>query len=243
MASRLRSVLLPVLAVAPAFAILIGLGTWQLQRKAWKEELIGRIEARAHGEPAALPAEADWPRWMPETGEYARVRVTGTYLPQAEIAVHGLAPGEGPGRPLSGFYLLTPLRLPDGALVVVNRGFVVPGLRAEANPPSGQVIVTGLLRGPEQGGAFTPANDPARGEWYRRDPAAIAAARGLDRVAPFILDAEASATPASGWPRAGLTRLDLPNRHLEYAFTWFGLAATLLAVATFAIVARRRKDG
>lgn len=241
MASRLRTWLLPLLAIAPAFAILVGLGTWQLQRKAWKEDLIGRIEARAHGEPAPVPARSAWPAWSAETGEYARVRATGTYLREGEVAVHGLAPGEGPGRPLSGFYVLTPLRLSDGGIVLVNRGFVVPERRTDAAAPEGVVTVTGLVRAPDRGGAFTPADDPARGEWYKRDPERIAAARGLSPVAPFLIDADASATPPSGWPRAGLTRLDIPNRHLEYAFTWFGLAATLVGVAAFAALSRRRK--
>ncbi len=240
--SLTRSIIVALALILPAFGVLVGLGVWQLQRKAWKEGLIAQIEARAYGEPSALPAEAAWPLWTPEAGEYSRVRATGTFLYDRQVAVSGLAPGEGPGRPLLGFYIVTPLRLADGSHVLVNRGFVSPDLKA--NPPQAAadpVSVTGLLRGSEQAGAFTPANEPAKGAWYSRDIAAIAGHAGLARVAPFLIDADASSSGLGGVPRGGLTRLEIPNRHLEYALTWFGLAATLLGVTAAAWFVRTRR--
>jgi len=236
----LRSLLWPGLAALVALAILLTLGTWQMQRLAWKNDLIGRIEARAFGEPGPVPAEADWPRVSPEADEYRRVRLTGTFLHDQEAAVHGLMSASR-GQPVQGFYILTPLRLANGSHVMVNRGFVPTELRDPAARAQGQVAgevtVTGLLRNREERAPFVPENEPARDRWYTRDPAAIAAARGLTRVSPFLVDADATPNPG-GWPRGGQTALRLPNNHLQYAVTWYGIALTLVGV--FAAFAWRR---
>ncbi len=239
-----RSLILPGLAALVALAILTGLGTWQLQRMAWKEDLIAQIEARAYGEPGAIVPEADWPVWRADRDEYRKVRVTGTFLHQFEAPVYGLAPGERQGAPIQGYYILTPLKLPSGGTVIVNRGFVPtdlkdPETRAQAQP-QGEVTVTGLVRAPEIRNTFTPADDPSKNTWFARDPQAIAAARKLERVAPFLVDADASPNPG-GWPRGGQTPLTLPNNHLQYAVTWFGIALTLIGV--FTAFAWRRLKG
>jgi len=227
-----RSLLLPGLASLIALGILIGLGTWQLQRKAWKEGLIAQIEARAHGEPGAIVPPSRWDQWRADQDEFRRVRLTGTFLHQFETPVYGLAPAQR-GAPAQGYYLMTPLRLADGAIVMINRGFVPTELRDPAtrpeSQPAGDVTVTGLVRAPEERNPFTPADDPARNTWFARDPQAIARARNLDRVAPFYVEADATPNPG-GWPRGGQTRLELPNNHLQYAVTWFGIALTLVGV-------------
>lgn len=229
-------------ATLAALAILVSLGAWQLQRKAWKEELIGRIEARAFGEPTAPLPQAEWPLWRAAEREYSRVRLTGTYAHDKEVAVHGLMAAQR-GQPIQGFYIFTPLALKDGATILVNRGFVPTELRDPASrapgQPAGESTVTGLERAPESRASFVPANDPARNEWFVRDPAEIAAARGLAGVAPFYLDADATPNPG-GWPRGGQTRLSQPNDHLQYALTWFGLALTLLGVVAAALWRRLR---
>jgi surfeit locus 1 family protein len=235
-----RPLLLPGLATLVALAILLGLGAWQLGRKAWKEGVIAQVEMRAGGEPGAILPEASWSAWDPDADEFRRVRVTGTFLHEAETPVHGLAEGTR-GAPVQGFHLLTPLRLADGALVIVNRGFVPTEWRDPASRPGsrpeGTVVVTGLVRAPEGPTLFTPTDNPARGSFFRRDPAAVAAAHGLARVAPFYVAAE-PAQGAGEWPRAEPFRLNLPNNHLQYAWTWFGIAGALVGV--FAAFARHR---
>ncbi|MBF9231801.1 SURF1 family protein [Microvirga alba] len=230
--SRGASLVLPGIATLIALAILIGLGAWQLQRKAWKEDLIAQIEARAYGEPGRILPEAAWSAWHQDQDEFRKVRVTGTFLYQNETPVYGLAPALR-GAPAQGFYLMTPLRLQDGAIVMVNRGFVPTELRDPATRPQsqpvGEATVIGLVRAPEARNAFTPADDPGRQTWFTRDPVAIAKAYNLDRAAPFYVEADATPNPG-GWPRGGQTRLNLPNDHLQYALTWFGIALTLIGV-------------
>ena len=235
-----RSLVAPGLAALVALVVLVGLGTWQLQRRAWKDDLIARIEARSQGEAGAILPEEAWPGWRAEADEFRRVRVTGTFLHEHEAPVHGLAPAER-GAPVQGFYLFTPLRLAGGAMVLVNRGFVPTELRdppsRPASQPHGEVTVTGLVRAPEPRSWFTPDDVPALNRWFARDPQAIAAAKGLERVAPFYVEADGAPNPG-GWPRGGQTRLNLPNNHLQYALTWYGIALTLVGV--FAAFAWRR---
>lgn len=234
-----RALLAPGLVSLVCLAILLGLGIWQLQRKGEKEALIARIVARSHAEPPApLPSAGSWD---PARDEFDRVRVTGTFLHDKETLVHGLAAGEVPGRALQGYYVLTPLRRGDGGTVLVNRGFVPTELKDPATRRAAQVegptTVTGMLRAPEVRTMFVPAPDPAKGEWFNRDIAGISAAKGLADAAPYLVEADATPNPG-GWPKGGQLRVDLPNNHLQYAFTWFGIAACLLGV--FGVFAWRR---
>ncbi|KLK91216.1 surfeit 1 [Microvirga vignae] len=228
-----RSLLLPLLATLIALAILIGLGTWQLQRRAWKESLIEQIETRAYGEPSPIVPETEWATWRADQDEFRKVRVTGTFLHDLEAPVYGLAPGARQGAPVQGYSILTPLRLTTGAIVIVNRGFVPADLKDPATRPQGQpqddVTLTGLVRAPEARNAFTPKDEPQKNLWFARDPHAIADARKLERVAPFLIDADTTPNPG-GWPRGGQTQLTLPNNHLQYALTWYGIALTLVGV-------------
>nr|WP_305825936.1 SURF1 family protein [Ancylobacter radicis] len=228
-----------------AFLVLVGLGTWQMERLVWKQDLIAKVEARIHQPPQAVPAEADWDAVNFEQDEYRPVSAQGRLRHDLEVQVYALIDKTPNGGGGPGYWVITPLELPDGATILVNRGFVpldrrAPSSRAEGQVP-GLVTITGLLRTPEEAGLFTPGNDAAKDSWFVRDPVAIASAKGLLRVSPFFIDADASANPG-GWPKGGLTRITFPNRHLEYALTWYGLAATLLGVfAAYAWPRLRRR--
>ena len=234
-----RALIAPGLVSLVCLAILLGLGVWQLDRKGQKEALIGRILDRSRVEPpAALPAPGTW---NPDADEFRRVRVTGTLLNDRETLVHGLAAGATPGRALQGYYVLTPLRLSEGGTVLINRGFVPTELKAPANRSGGQIagetVVTGIQRGSEPRTMFVPAPDTARNEWFNRDIAGISAAAGLTDPLPYLVEADATPNPG-GWPKGGQLRVDLPNNHLQYAFTWFGIAGCLVGV--FGVFAWKR---
>lgn len=212
-------------------ALFAALGIWQVQRRAWKLDLIARVEARVHAPPAPLLAGRIVDR---QRDEYRRVRATGRYLHDRETLVQASTVLG------AGWWVMTPLQTPTG-IVLVNRGFVPPERRDPATRRSGQLVgpvtVTGLLRLAEPGGAFLRSNDPAAGRWYSRDVAAIAVARRLGPVAAFFVDADATANPG-GWPVGGLTVIAFRNSHLVYALTWFALAG--LALAGGVLVWRRR---
>ncbi len=204
-----------------AFAALVGLGTWQVQRLGWKRALIAQVDQRVHGPPLPPPA---WSSVTAAADAYRRVEVGGTFRNDRETLVQA-STEFGPG-----YWVVTPLRTAAGATYLVNRGFVPPDRVAPstrtAGTPSGPVEVTGLLRFSEPKGGFLRSNDPAGDRWFSRDVAAIAAARGLRDVAPYFIDADASPNPG-GYPIGGLTVVAFPNNHLVYAFTWYTLAAML----------------
>ncbi len=241
MTVRLRPLLWPLVFTALAGALLIGLGVWQLQRLAWKETVLARIDSRIHAPPAPLPAEPGWAALTPDDYDYRHVAAEGTFLYADEVLVFEGSPGGAAANAGPGYLVLTPLRLAAGGIVIVNRGFVPldradPATRRAADV-EGPVRVTGLMRPPQSRNLFTPADDPAKGRYFTRDPALVAAHFGLARTAPFTIDADEK-NPPGGWLRGGTTLVDIPNNHLGYALTWFGLALGLLGV--FAAFAWRR---
>lgn len=241
--TRSRAVLWPTLLAVPALAVLIGLGTWQLQRLAWKTALIEAAAERSAAAPVPAPSEADWSTLSPAETEYRRVTANGVFRHDLEVAVFTDLPTAKGSFRGTGWWILTPLEREDGSVIIVNRGFVPADRKDPASRPDGQVAgpvtVTGLMRATEERNAFTPADDPRTNTWFTRDPAGIAAAKGLTRVAPFFIDSEASAP--GGLPQGGETRLSFPNRHFEYALTWYGLALALVGVYV-AFVARRLRS-
>jgi surfeit locus 1 family protein len=240
MTDRLRKARLfwPTLAALAGLAVLFGLGTWQMERKRWKEELIAKIAARVHADPVPLASlKADS---ASKDLEYTHVSVSGHFLHDKELYLFAPTTA-GPG-----WHVYTPLQMTDGtSLVWVNRGFVpevrkAPGLRHKGQV-AGEVEVRGLVRLKTGPSLFAAENDPAHNVWYWPDITAMTAAAfpgGPEavRVLPLIIDADARPAPPGSLPMGGVTRLDIPNRHLEYALTWYGLAATLAGVyLTFAI--------
>ncbi|RME62232.1 MAG: SURF1 family protein, partial [Alphaproteobacteria bacterium] len=121
--------------------------------------------------------------------------------------------------------------------VLVNRGWVpvrkrLPATRADGQT-AGLVRITGIVRLGHAPGPFAPPAAPAQHIFYAPDGDALA--RGLDGpVLSIIVEADADATPPGGWPRAGVTRLAIPNDHLQYALTWYGLAAVLAVIVALA---------
>jgi surfeit locus 1 family protein len=205
---------------------LLGLGTWQVQRRSWKLDLIARVEARIHAPPVAAPDTAG------KDDAYLRVRATGVYLSGKDTFVQA-STVRGPG-----YWAMSPLRRADGSVLLVNRGYVPE--RKALLPPTGVVGVTGLLRLSERGGGFLRSNAPATDRWYSRDVTAIAVHRGLGPTPGYFIDADASDTrPAA--PVGGLTIVRFPNSHLVYAVTWYILALMSAAGFVYWIRQERRR--
>jgi surfeit locus 1 family protein len=233
MLSKLRAsgLLWPAVMTLLGVIALVWLGNWQMRRLAWKEGLLAAIAARTTAAPVPVAAAAA----SAERGddvEYERVSARGRFRNDRELHLYAFDESAGPG-----FHVITPLVMDDGGVALVNRGYVPYELKDPARRPSrqidGETTVIGLVRMPEEKRLFTPTNDQKGNIWYWRDVGAMAAAAmggEAGRVLPFVIDAQEGAAPKEGWPKQGTTRLELPNRHLEYALTWYGLAAALVAV-------------
>jgi surfeit locus 1 family protein len=199
-----------MVVVGLALALLLTLAFWQLDRLQWKLELIATIEVR--GNAAAVPLGDD-------PAEFTRAVVTGIYDHGRER--HVLAQTHNGD---VGVVVVAPLLMDDGRLLLVNRGWVPDAKRDAIGRGEGPVRLEGLVRMPPQPNAFTPENRPEEEQWYRIDPAAMAG----DEALPFYL--EATTVDPGVWPLPRQRALSLRNDHLQYALTWFALAAGLLVV-------------
>jgi surfeit locus 1 family protein len=229
------------LATLAGVVLLSALGFWQLKRLAWKEGLIAAADARAHAAPMATPAPSDWVALKPAEYEYRRVAAKGVYDFSRQEFIFGALEDPRGRYGGVGYFVMTPLKLASGESIIVNRGFVPANLKAAADKgPRGEVEVVGLMRSSERRNVFTPTDDPAHHEFYSRDVEGLARAMQLGPHAPFVIDAEAGPDPL---PEGGETRLVFVNNHLGYAFTWFGLAATLAVMFAFYARSQWRTPG
>ena len=238
-----RGVVTASIAAALGLALLLGLGTWQLQRKAWKETLIATVTARITQPPQPLMPRAQWPTASESEREYAHVRFTGTFLP-GEAFVYTAGSSLRPDVTDQGYWVFAPARLADGGVLLVNRGFVPTprkdsAARAQATP-SGPVDIVGYMRWPEAHGLFAPTDDVKANLFFTRDLNAMAAAHGWKLDAPFYIDQEAP-TPPGGLPKPGKIEVNLPNNHWQYALTWYGLALALIGVYAVWLTGRLRR--
>lgn len=231
----------------------ISLGTWQVQRRAWKLDLMERVDQRVHAQPVALPRAEQWPQVDAAGYEYLPVQAQGRWLHDKTLLAQALTE-DG-----SGFWVMTPLQTAEGVLVWVNRGFI-PGEQrrlwqpgglgfqrelagASSNPHDAQI--QGLLRMSELRGGFLRENAPEENRWHSRDIAAMSAAAQLPQAAPFFVDAglpgQPVATAVAGQPKAGMTVIRFHNSHLVYALTWYGLAAMVVFAAWMVVRHERRR--
>jgi surfeit locus 1 family protein len=223
--TRFRPLLWPTVFSVPVLLLLLALGSWQIERLFWKRELIAQRHAAVTAAPIAAPLSLDEARSM----EYRHVTDEGIFLNNKEIFLGATSEA---GR--NGYQVLTPLKEKGGRIVFVNRGFIPaelkdPGKRSEGQI-AGAVRVQGLLRLPTGKPAwFVPDNRPDLNYWLWVDLSAMAAADRLEDVAPFYIDADSTPNPG-GWPKGGVTRLELRNDHLQYAITWFSLAVALIVI-------------
>jgi cytochrome oxidase assembly protein ShyY1 len=239
-----RSLLLPAIAAAAAFAVLMALGVWQIERKAWKENLIATLAERISASPSPVPLRGEWQKLIPGTDEFRRVRLRALFDPKHEARVYSGGAGlrddvKGPG-----YFAFAPARLPDGSTVVVNRGHVDnPNPDASLKPvavPADATEIVGVMRWPEQPGSFVAPHSDRQDLWFVRDHLAMAQRDGWGEVAPFYIEMESPA-PAGGVPRPGRITVKLRNDHFGYAMTWFGLAAVLVGAFGFWFRSRRRE--
>jgi surfeit locus 1 family protein len=231
---QLRPQLGMTLAMLPVLAILLALGSWQWQRLQWKEELLLHMQQRITAEPADLPALQPDQAAEAAAWDYRPVRLTGRFRHDLELYLGPRTRPDASGITRSGVHVLTPMIREDGGpAVLVLRGFVPldrldPASRLQGQT-DGLVTLTGIARLPVARGALQPDNDPAGRRWFWIDLPAMTGATGLASLSPVIVEAEAGLNPG-GWPVSDGTRVTLPNNHLAYAGTWFGLALTLVGV-------------
>jgi surfeit locus 1 family protein len=213
--------------------VLVSLAHWQADRAAWKEGLIADLSQRLSVPPAELPSSNTWQTLDADTSEFTRVRFRADPLPGEEALVYTTGSSFRPDAKGVGYWVFAPVRLPDGNVVVVNRGFVPEGRQDPKTRAAAQLLgpvdFVGTMRWPDARGVFTPDADLRRNLWFLRDHVAMAKAKGWGNVAPFYIELQAPPA-AGGFPQVGALVPDLPNNHRQYELTWAGLALVLASV-------------
>jgi len=221
-----RPRLIPTLFTVPGVLILLALGIWQVQRLHWKEGLIAQRDAAVTAAPMAPPQTLAEARGL----EFRHIVAEGNFDNDKELF---LAASSDSGE--SGYQVVTPLKMTDGRTMFINRGFIPLELKDKAKRAAGELTgprhVVGLLRVPpdKKPTFFLPDNRPDLNLWFWVDLPAMAHQDGITDPVPFYVDADKTPNPG-GWPKGGITRLDLPNDHLQYAITWFSLAIALIVI-------------
>lgn len=229
MISGYRRFVVPGLSTLIMLTVLLALGTWQVYRLQWKEDILARIAVAETAPP--IPLERDSPRYTPASytpAPYTKVSVTGRFQfdqsAQLGAEVHDTRAG-----PVMGFHQIVPLQLANDRTILVDRGWIPQQRTAPLDDPSGQVTVAGYVRPGEKSRWFSASDDIATRQFYTLDPEVIGATVGAANVAPFALvalgpaAAETYPVPAQHLPRP-------PNNHLSYAITWYGLAVALVII-------------
>jgi len=210
-------------ASAVLFAILLSLGFWQLNRLQWKLDLIAQVNANMH----AAPISPDAALAMGTAAQYRRVAIDGRFDNSREAYVFGTESGA----PV--YHVIVPFVTRDGRTFLVDRGVVPKEKISPATRAPGQIAgdtrVVGVWRTPDAPGWFTPAPDAAHRIWFAHDLIGIAKVDRIALAAPVIVEADATPNPG-GWPKGGQTVVTFRNEHLQYAITWFGLAAVLMGI-------------
>ena len=228
-------------------ALCVGLGVWQLQRRAEKHALIAALTERLAAPPAALPQPAQWNALTPEKDEFRRVSFAASYDSPQDAMVYSSGSSVREDISGPGTWAFLPAQLPSGETVVINTGFVANTMQDRAvedravaplhsNAP---VTLTGYIRFPEHAGTLTPAANVAQRLWFTRDHLDMARALHWKQVAPFYVDLE-TPVPANGIPKPGPLTVHLKDDHLQYAITWFGLAGAVMIAFAVWLRAQRR---
>jgi surfeit locus 1 family protein len=204
-------------------AVLLGLGTWQIERLQWKHNLILEIGQRMKLPPIDVGSITD-----PTDLEYHPITASGLFQPGQELYLHAIS-----RRGEAGYHILAPLKLINGLYLLVDRGWVPLDRRDPEMRPDGEVFgltsVSGLLRIPHHHW-MQPKNYPGGNDWYGYDLKTMAETEGLPDFLSFVLEVDASKPNPGGYPLGGQTYVDLPNNHFIYAVIWFSLALALLVI-------------
>ncbi|MCP4184203.1 MAG: SURF1 family protein [Hyphomicrobiales bacterium] len=235
-----RSTLLIIAAMTISIAILATLGTWQVARLKWKEDLVARINARVAGEHMSLQqVELLWSQRRDV--DYMPVKLNGIFDHQRELYYFNTWNGK------AGWDVITPLMLSDNRVVLLNRGFVPTTFRDKNNRQSGLidgvVEIAGLARNPvlEKPNSLIPDNQLVQREFFWKSYSQMAKLAGMgdiNQVLPFMID-QGKTNIEGGYPVGGTTRINFSNNHLQYAVTWYGLGLALFTIGSAFLYSRR----
>ena len=220
-----RTIFILIIGLA-GIAVLLSLGTWQVQRLTWKQGILAEIDAKISGVPIALPAAPNV-----TTHKYQPVEISGRFV---ESRIRVLVSQKLIG---AGYRIIQPFQTQD-RVILIDRGFVkidqIEDLRND------QASVLGNLHWPDEVDDYTPEPDMKRDIWFARDVTALADTLNTDPILVIAREITPDSEKVSPIP---ISSSGIPNDHLQYAITWFALAAVWAGMSgLFLIGTRRRKS-
>jgi cytochrome oxidase assembly protein ShyY1 len=231
-------------------AIFVGLGGWQLERRAEKHALIAALTERLAADPVPLPPASEWGKLTPQKDEFRRVHFKVAYDGRSDAMVFSSGSAVRDDISGPGTWAFMPARLQGGETIVVNVGFVQNTMQDRALEDRAvsrlvtdlPVDLTGYIRFPERAGMLTPAASPAKRLWFTRDHLEMSRLLGWGEIAPFYIDLERP-VPPNGTPSPGPLHVHLKDDHMQYAITWFALAAAVVVAFFVWLRGKRRSAG
>ncbi|MEO0381186.1 MAG: SURF1 family protein [Pseudomonadota bacterium] len=205
--------------------ILVSLGVWQVQRLAWKQDMLARIDAQISAAPVSLTEALE-----PTFRRYAPVEVTGQFGP---THIRMLASRKTTG---AVYRIIRPFVTDAGASILIDTGWQ-PQSRDVSGAPQVRLTLTGNLDAPQEADGFTPAPDVQANIWFARDVLAMAETLGTDPVLVVLREAPETDLGVTPWP---VDSAGIPNDHLQYAITWFSLAVIWVGMTSYFLRRTRR---
>jgi cytochrome oxidase assembly protein ShyY1 len=236
--SAASGIAVPAALTAAGLVVLIGLGTWQLERKVWKQKVIAALAERVGAPPVALPPPEEWGALSADNSEFLRVRFRVDFRGEDALVYTGGSTLRDDVK-APGYFVFTAARLPGGQSVVVNRGYAK---ERSVPKPAGPAEIVGYLRWPEPSPWFVTDYDAGSNVWHVRNHLLMAVRYGWERPAPFYVEQEAP-VPPDGVPHPAKLHPNLPDNHLQYALTWYALALALFCVFAIWALDRWRRRG
>nr|WP_319948310.1 SURF1 family protein [uncultured Shimia sp.] len=214
----MRRLFLPLFFGILGTIVLVSLGNWQVQRMHWKADVLTEIESRIADAPVALPQNPD-----PVTDRFLPVEVSGV---MSEDALHVLVSVKQVG---AGYRIISPFQTDSGRQIMVDRGFVKVAQK-DAPHAGGAMTIVGNLHWPDEIDSYTPENDVTGNIWFSRDVPTMAAALKTEPVLVIARDTSENAPSITPLP---VDSAGIPNDHLQYVVTWYGLAIVWAAMTLY----------
>lgn len=231
--NRIHFQLIPSLFFVIALVILLALGTWQVKRFSWKTNLVETINSRIDLPAQPLPRPATWKKLDLDQLNYRAVKASGRFNYNDEVHIFTQAPAGKATYSGAGYWVIAPFLLDGGGTVLVNRGFVPEKFKPQRtrmeSQTEGRQTIVGVIKTDQGANYFTPETDFKNNIWYTRNIKAISEHLELENAAPFMI-ALSGDDDKGKLPQPRQLNINLENRHLGYAITWYGLALTLIGV-------------
>ncbi len=210
--------------------VLCALGTWQLHRLEWKQDVLAAIDKEY--ETDSLTRSLVVADMSSKVLRFKRGYLVGSYQNDKEILLQSRTYKGVPG-----YHVLVPLILTeDRGSILVNRGWIP--IESDRKPDfqmartDKSVKIGGILRSAPEDNAFVPYNQPEKDMWYRVDITQIGEAVGVSDLHPtiFYVEQDEGSVGSEAYPKPVAAKLRPNNNHAQYAFFWFTMACALIGV-------------